>query len=233
MPGPAAILKELHRLRRLMKDLDARILEAPRKLSIAQKKLANQEELFNKSHEDVKALQMAIRDKEGSVKATQTQIKKYEKQLDEASSRKEYDTLKVEIASEKGHITKHEDDILNMMGQIEELTAKLPEAEKIVQKARADFAQFETDQKERLERCAAEKTRAQEELRALEATLEGDARVQYERLIAAKGIEALAGVNGRTCLACYTEITTQMFSELKREMFLLCKNCGRMLYVEA
>ena len=39
MPGPAAILRELHRLRRLMKDLDGKIDEAPKKLAIAQKKL--------------------------------------------------------------------------------------------------------------------------------------------------------------------------------------------------
>jgi predicted nucleic acid-binding Zn-ribbon protein len=233
MPGPAAILKELHRLRRHMKDLEAKIEEAPRKLAIAQKRLANQEEVFKKAQEELKTLGMSIRDKEGSVKSTQAQIKKYEKQLDEAANRKEYDTLKAEIASEKGHITKHEDDILVMMGQVEEKTAQLPEAEKTAQKARADFAQFEKDQQERMQRFAEEKTRAQEELKTTEATLPADARAQYERLIAAKGIEAISGVNGRTCLACYTEITAQMQSELKREMFLLCKNCGRMLYLEA
>jgi predicted nucleic acid-binding Zn-ribbon protein len=215
-----------------MKDLDAKIEEAPRKLAIAQKKLANQEELFKKAQEELKTLQMGIRDKEGSVKATQTQIKKYEKQLDEAANRKEYDTLKAEIAAEKGHITKHEDEILAMMGQVEEKTTQLPEAEKTAQKARADFAQFEKDQQERLARFAVEKTQAQDELKTAEATLPDDSRAQYERLIAAKGMEAISAVNGRTCVACYTEITTQMLSELKREMFLICKNCGRMLYLE-
>ena len=83
MPGPAVILKELHRLRRLLKDLDAKIEEAPKKLAIQQKRLANQEEIYKKSHEDLKNFAMSIRDKEGSVKATQTQIAKYQKQLDE------------------------------------------------------------------------------------------------------------------------------------------------------
>lgn len=233
MPGPAVILKELHRLRRLMKDLDVKIEEAPRKLTIAQKKLAFQEEVFKKAQEDVTNLTLSIREKEGSVKATQTQIKKYEKQLDEAANRKEYDTLKVEIAAEQGHISKHEDDILTMMGQVEEKTAQMPEAEKTVEKARADYAQFEKDQQERLQRFAVEKTRTQDELKAAEATLPDDVRSLYERHIAAKGMDTLSSVNGRVCMACYTEITSQMLSELKREMFLLCKNCGRMLYLES
>ena len=46
-------------------------------------------------------------------------------------------------------------------------------------------------------------------------------------------MDTLSGVNGRVCMACYTEITSQMISELKREMFMLCKNCGRMLYLES
>ena len=43
MPGPAVILKELHRLRRNIKDLDTKTEQAPKQLAIQQKKLANQE----------------------------------------------------------------------------------------------------------------------------------------------------------------------------------------------
>jgi predicted nucleic acid-binding Zn-ribbon protein len=233
MPGPAAILKELHRLRRHLKDLEAKIEQAPKQLAIQQKKLAFQEETHKQAHDNVKNLALAIREKEGNIKATQTQIKKYEKQLDEAANRKEYDTLKAEISQEQTHIRKHEDDILAMMTDTEEKTAKLPEADKAIEKARADFAQFEKDQQERLQRFAEERTRSQDELKAGEATLPDDVRAMYQRHIAAKGLEAISSVNGRVCTACYTEITSQMLSELKREMFLLCKNCGRMLYLEA
>ena len=233
MPGPAVILKELHRLRCHLKDLQGKIEQAPKQLANQQKKLANQEETFKAAQEHLKQLALQIRDKEGSIKAVQQQIKKYEKQLDEAGNRKEYDTLKAEIAQEKAHITKHEDEILAMMGETEEKSALVPEAEKTVQKARADFAQFEKDSQERLQRFRDDITRSQEELKVTEATLPEDMRGLYDRLIAAKGIDSLAGVNGRICSACYTEITSQMLSELKREVFLLCKNCGRMLYAES
>ena len=233
MPGPAVILKELHRLRRHIKDLETKIEQAPKQLAVQQKKLAFQEEAFKQVQEHVKNMAIAIRDKEGSIKATQQQILKYEKQLDTAANRKEYDTLKAEIAQEKAHIIKHEDEILALMAETEDKTALLPEAEKTVQKARADFAQFDKDLQERLQRFAADKTQSQETLKTLEATLPEDIRALYDRHIAAKGMDTLAAVNGRVCSACYTEITSQMLSELKREMFMLCKNCGRMLYLES
>lgn len=232
MSGPASILRQVHHLRRHAADLDAKIEQAPRQLGIQQKKLANQEETFKAAQELLKRTLLDIREKEGSVKATQAQIKKYQQQVEGSTNKKEYDTLKSEIASEEKVIAKLEDEILGLMGQHEEKTAQLPAAEKTVQKARADFAQFEKDHQERVERFAAEKTRALEELKAAEATLPDDVRPQYDRLIAAKGTDTLAGVKGRICSACYTEITSQMLSELKREMFMLCKNCGRMLYLE-
>jgi hypothetical protein len=232
MPGPATILRQLHHLRQHAADLDSRIEQAPRQLGIQQKKLANQEDALKAAHELVTRMALDIREKEGSVKATQAQIKKYEKQLETAANKKEYDTLKVEIASEQKIVSKLEDEILALMGQHEEATAKLPEVEKTSQKARADFAQWEKDHQERVARFAAEKTRTLEELKAAETTLPDDVRPQYDRLIAAKGMDTLSGVRGRICSACYTEITSQMLSELQREVFMLCKNCGRMLYLE-
>jgi predicted nucleic acid-binding Zn-ribbon protein len=232
MPGPAVILKELHRLRRHIKDLETKIEQAPRQLAVQQKKLATQEDAFKQAQDQVKNLTLQMRDKEVSIKATQAQIQKYEKQLDGATSKKEYDTLKAEIASEKNHIAKLEDQILADMSESETKAALLPDAEKTVKKARADFTQWEQEQQERIKRFGEDRTRSQDELKATEATLPDDVRAQYTRLMAAKGMDSIAGVQGRTCAACYTEITSQMFSELKREMFLLCKNCGRMLYLE-
>jgi predicted nucleic acid-binding Zn-ribbon protein len=233
MPGPAVILKELHRLRRLIEDLNEKIGDAPRKLTVQEKRLANQENALKAAQEHLKSLAMQIRDKEGTVKATQAQIKKYEKQFDEAANKKEYDALKSEIAQERELISKHEDEILALMAEVDEKTTQLPEVEKTAQKARADFAQFKKDQEELLARFADEKKRAEETLKTTEASLPDDVRPQYLRIVAGKGTDGLSGLQGRICAACYTEITSQMLSELKREMFIQCKNCGRILYVES
>jgi predicted nucleic acid-binding Zn-ribbon protein len=233
MPGPAAILKEINRLRRLIADLDTRIANAPKQITVQQKKLAAQEETLTKAKEHLKRLALEIREKEGSIKATQTLINKYEKQVDGAANKKEYDTLKSEIAHSKEIISKLEDEILAAMSETDEKTAQLPDVEKTTQKARDDFKQFEKEHQERLARFASDKAQAQADLKTTEDTLPIDVRPQYERLIAAKGNDIISGVTGRTCVACYTEITSQMLNDLKMEAFMLCKNCGRMLYMES
>ncbi len=231
MPGPAVIIKELHRLRLHIVDLTEKITFAPKQKAGQEKKLAQAEETLTAAKEFIKRLTLDIRDKESSVRATQQQITKYEKQLDESANKKEYETLKSEIATSKGHVSKLEDEILADMGTSEEKTAQLPSVEQATQKARDDFAQWQIDFQERIARFTGEKARAEEELKTTEATLSIEVRPQYDRFIAAKGNDCLAGVKGKTCVECYTEVTTQMIADLRREAFVICKNCGRMLYI--
>ena len=219
-------------MRRFIAELDTKIANVPKQITVQQKKLAVQEETLTKAKEHLKRLALDIREKEGSIKATQTLIVKYEKQVEGSANKKEYDTLKSEIAHSKEIISKLEDEILAAMSEIEEKTVQLPDVEKATQKTRDDFKQFEKDHQERVERFAADKTKAQADLKATEDTLPADIRPQYDRLIAAKGNDILSGVTGRTCSACYTEITAQMMNDLKMEAFMLCKNCGRMLFME-
>jgi predicted nucleic acid-binding Zn-ribbon protein len=231
MSGPAPILRELHRLRRHIQELETKIEQAPRQLKAQQMKLTFQEGSLKQAHDEIKQLKVHIHEKEVSIKASEQQIKKYESQRNEAKSKKEYETLGTEITQAREHIRKIEDEILELMGQVEEKAALLPESEKGAKKAREVFEQFTKDQGGLLERHAAEKVRALEELKTIEATLPADIRLQYDRLVRAKGVDAISGVQGVICSACYTEITPQMTNLLRTEDFVVCKNCGRMLYL--
>ncbi len=233
MSGPGPILREAHRLRRHIKELETKIEQGPRTLKAHQNKLAQQEEVFRQTQDTLKQVKVRIHEKEVSVKATEQQIKKYEKQLGDVSSKKEYDALRAEIAASQEIIRKLEDETLELMAEAEEKSALLPEADKALQKARADFAQFEQDHKDRLARHAEDRARAADELKAIEATLPDDLKQPYQRMVAAKGADALSGVKGTICSACYTEITSQMSSDLRRDQYLPCRNCGRILYMEA
>src|SRR5437762_1146641 len=143
MIGPAATLREAHRLRRHAKDLQTEIDRGPRLLKAQQAKIVRQEEVLRQDHETLKKLKVKMHEKEGSLKAAEQQIAKYEKQRNEATSKKEYDAFQAEIASAKKQCQKIEDEILEVIGQIEEKTNQLPGQEKTVKLAKEEVAQFE------------------------------------------------------------------------------------------
>jgi predicted nucleic acid-binding Zn-ribbon protein len=233
MSGPAPILRELHRLRKHLRDLQTEIERAPRLLKAHQAKLAQQEAGFRDAQEGLKRLKVAVHENEVSLKSTHQQLTKYEKQLNEVTSKREMDGKQSEIAQARQRLDELETKILEGMTEIEERTTRLPEQEKHAQQARAEFAEFEKGQQARLARLQQEKGNAEKELAATEAKLPADIRSQYARLAKAHGADALAVVTDRTCMHCRTGITAQQQNELEGERFVTCKSCGRGLYLPA
>lgn len=231
MPGPATILRELHRLRRHLRDLQAELERAPRVLKARQAKLAQEEETFKEAQEAIKRLKIGTHEKEVSLKATHQQIAKYEKQLDDVANKKEYDAKQVEIVHSRERTAELENQILEAMSESEERAARLPEQEKHLHQARAQFAEFEAAHRDRVARLEDEKRRTQEELKATEAQIPDKIRPEYQRLVNAYGADALAAVNGQACSHCRTHVTAQQQAMLEQELYVVCKSCGRALYL--
>jgi len=229
MAEPAEILKEIHRLMRHVSDLDAKIKGGPRALKAAQGALARHEEALKKSLEEIKQHKVKINDKEVSIKQMQGHIEKLEKAA--VGNKKEYDAVKVEVGTVQKAIRGLEDEILELMSWIEEKQGKTPELEKSVQQAKNDLARVEKENQERQGAYIEEQTRARAELAEVEKTTPPTIQSFYQRIVASRGAAAFAGVQDRTCTACYTEITHQMRNELVQGQFVTCKNCDCMLYI--
>jgi predicted nucleic acid-binding Zn-ribbon protein len=145
MAGPADILRELHRLRRFAADLKEQIDRGPRLLQVQKARVTKQEETLRQAQETLKRLKVTTHEKEVSLKGVLGQISKYQKQLNEAAGKKEYDALKTEIANANKEVQKLEDEILEGMAETEDRTAQLPELENALKKLKEEVSQYERD----------------------------------------------------------------------------------------
>ena len=231
MSGPAKIFREIHRLRKHAKDLQTEIDRIPVQLKARQNRITQQEAGGKEAQDHLKHLKVQCHEREVLLKQTQQQVVKHEKQLQEAGSKKEYDALKSEIQREQDHCKQIEDEILATMMEIEERTAALPEAEKAAKQAKLDYAEYEKNTEVRKTSLMELLTQALQSLKEVEATLPEELEVQYRRMVTARNEDALAPVQGRTCVACYTEITAQAQNDLLSGRLAVCKACGRILYL--
>jgi uncharacterized protein len=231
MAGPASVLREIHRLRCFAKDLQAQIDRGPRALKAQDDKVARHETILKEELDGIKKLKVTNHEKETTLRTNNQQIAKHEKQRNEAGGKKEYDALQAEIDSDKAACAALEDEILNAMAEVDERTAKVPELDKAIARAKEELAEFRKNYDSRQEDLASQLKQAQDELTKIEAGLPADIRPQYDRLSAAMGEDALSSVQGRTCVACYTDITAQNYNELLQGRFVPCKSCGRFLYL--
>jgi predicted nucleic acid-binding Zn-ribbon protein len=233
MSGPAGTFREIHRLRRHAQDLQEQLDRIPRQLKAQQAKVARQEEIQREGQEAVKKLKVAVQKKEGEIKDQLAHVKRYQEQLKEIASKKEYDALQHEISHAKDECRRLEDEALLGMEEGEQRAAQLPELEKAVQLAREELARFEQQVEGRKADLTAQLNETSARLKEVEAEVPDALRPQYNRMVASKGPDALSAVRDRACQACHTEITVQSYNELQQELYVTCKSCWRILYLPA
>ncbi|MBX3400244.1 MAG: hypothetical protein KF873_16045 [Gemmataceae bacterium] len=226
-----SILRECHRLRRHLRDLKEEIERGPRVLKAQQARLAAEEQEHKDAYEIIKRLKLRQKEDEGSLKVVEANLDKLGTKAMTVTTMKEMEAVKHETEQANAKKGLLEDAILGAMTEIEERTANLPNVEKKWKDAQAEFAQYQVDAKERMERMLEDRTLSESELARREAELPNDMRDQYERLIKAHGPDGLAGVKGTVCGQCRSVIGESRFFELEAGKFVLCPVCGRGLYL--
>lgn len=226
------ILRECHRLRRHLRDLQAEIDRGPRVLKSRQEALEAARQEHAAHFDTITQLKLKQREDEGTLKQTEARLAKLEQQLAGISAPKEYAAKEAEIAHAKARKGELEDAILETITRLEELTAQTPAVEQKWAAAQAEFAQFQQEAAERLERLRSDQATSRDALAAAEASLPDDIRTKYEALVKVHGPEAFAAVKNKTCQGCRTAMPEQKVLQLRAGQFMLCPNCGRMLYPE-
>jgi predicted nucleic acid-binding Zn-ribbon protein len=225
------VLKELHRLHKHLRNLKSEIDLGPRVMKAQQAQLDTERQAHADAHDTLKKLKLRQKDDEGTLKATEQRLAKLGADLNMAGSKKEFDAKTSEIEQATAKKGELEDAILTDLGDIEERTVALPAVEQKWKDAQAAFEQYKVDAADRLARMQADQAATLATLATKEAELPADVKPVYARLVKSYGADGLAGVAGKTCQQCRTNLTDQQRTTLLSGKFLACPSCGRALYL--
>jgi uncharacterized protein len=224
------ILREEHRLRRHIRDLQAEIDRGPRVTKAHQDKVDRQQKALQAEQDLVKKLKVAIQALEVTIKQTNTQIAKARKQLEELSDQRQIEAKEHEITHCETLLATTEEEILLKMAELEEHSVKVPVCEADFKKGQEDFSKYQAEAAERMKRLQAEKKLAETELLKVDGKVPILIKPYLDRITKAHGADAFASVQNRVCSHCQAELTQQLTNELLNKLFVCCKSCGRALY---
>lgn len=230
MSGPATILRELHQLHLHLEDLQDNLQRLPRQIKGQQNKVAYQENLLKEMQEGLKKAKVDTNEKELTLASSHKQIEKYERQRNEATSKKEMEALDHEIGHVEKTVTELEEAILQGFEDIEARTEAIPVQEDAVEKVKAECAQFEKDAVEREASLKEMIETTKAKIKELETQTSGDVGEAYRRVFKAMGTDGLSTAEGGVCNACSTTLTPQNQNDLLMDNLVVCKSCGRILY---
>ena len=230
MTVSAAALAELHRIHRQLTDLRSRLAKGPQQIKIAQLHVDKVEQEMATAKEEVQRARINSDQKELQLAEREGRIVDIKSKLNACSTNREYQAFLEQIAADEQANSVLSDEILELLDRITELEAVVEEVNQrrsTVQLERETIQQRVDEAKVLLETDVA---RLLGELQVAEDKLPADFRKDYQRLVNARGEEALAPLDGQTCGGCYQMVTTQTVNELMMSKPVFCKACGCLLY---
>jgi len=227
---PQATLIELHRYHRQLSDLRERLERGPKQIKIRQANVAQNEEKLAAIQVEFKAARVAIDQKNLQLKSNEAKIAELQTKLNQANTNREYQAFKDQIAADKMAGSVLTDEILEAMEKLEEYKKTIAQAEDAVKKSKEELAKAQQALKDQEQLLLADVRRLEGELKPIEDTLPADFRPVYQRMVAGRGEDALAVLEGDCCGGCHHHITANMIAEVKLSRIVFCKSCGRILY---
>lgn len=232
--GNSQAFEHLHSLLQQIHDAEYVLSHGPRRIAAAQKKVAAAEQACSAQKEHILELKKQADSNSLNLKSREAEIEKLSGQLNQAASNKEYDIIQGQIATKKEADAALEDSILELLSDVDDASDKLQQLEDELAELVENSKSVSADVKAREPGLQAEVERLRAEIAEAEKVITGgEARSTYKRLKEAQGPTALAAVEDGYCSECNTNCTPQDQVRLNMGEFVLCRACGRILYLSA
>lgn len=232
MDGHLKTLIELQALDTRIGGLEAEATKLPKDIEAVRTRTAEAKKLVEGAKTSLDATRKDTRAKEKDLEDNQVKRQKFEGQLYQVKTNKEYSAVLSEIEEVKQQKSRIEEEILTLMERQERLAGEIKDAESRLKAAESEGATAEKSLRERLAAVEAElgglKGERTVASRGLPANVLGD----YDRLLRARaGLAIVPVLRPNLCGACRMTVTPQRLQELRAQNALLaCESCGRYLY---
>jgi predicted nucleic acid-binding Zn-ribbon protein len=225
------VLRTLHRIHRQLTDLKERDARGPRQIRAAETNVENSEKQLAQRKDEFKAMRTASDKKQLQLKSGEDKVKDLRNKLNAVGSNREYQILLEQIAADEMANSVLADEILDSMEKVDAFQTTVTEAESVLAaaKKRVETVKAEVAAQEPL--LQGDIARLEAELAEEEKALPEDICEVYQRSVRHKGEDALAAVDGQFCSGCHQQITLNVYSHILMGTPMLCKTCGRLLYL--
>lgn len=227
----ADLLRHLHRLHRQINDLNDRLSRGPRQIKAGEAAVAACEKACTDAAEKLKKARLAADDKQLQLKTREQRVEETQAKLNTASSNREFDALKEQIAADKQANEVLSDEILEALEHIDQLVEKTEIVKENLVSREKEQVALTQQVEERTSLITPDLERVQAELTEVEKELPPEMRQEYQRIIKARGEDGLAPADGESCGGCYQTLSPQVMNELYLNNHVVCAACGAWIYL--
>ena len=180
---------------------------------------------------DIADYQKAISQKKGEIADAEASVERYKAQLNEVKNNREYDTLSKEIEFQTLEIELCNKKIREANNKIADKEQEKANSEALIAERQDDLDVKKSELEEIMEETRVEEERLKEQVKTLEAKIEGRLLTSFKRIRknARNGL-GIVYVQRDACGGCFNKIPPQRQLDIKmHKKIIVCEYCGRIM----
>lgn len=215
--------EQLGELERSKVYLPEMIEDITKEMKTLEKELQENQERLIESKKKQKQIEL-------DVEVDRQELTKYQSQMKVIKTNKEYDALVGEIDSKKQKIGDNEDEILKLMGIVDECNENISELELKLKEIKEANKTHLDNLRTELASLESKIENKQGQRQGLTKTIDRKALTLYERIRKGKNGMAVVPLRKRACGGCFKHVPPQMIQQIRRgDRIYTCDSCGRIL----
>jgi len=227
------ILKQLIELQKIdtqLLELESLRGDLPYQVSLLNKQLQEAKEVLEDKDKKLQDYRKEKGILEIEIKALEGKQKKYQAQLFEVKTNREYDAVTQEIEAAKAGVDNKESRLLELMDLEEEITGALEKTKEEIEKLKTRLNGKSLELKKRLAQTEKEEIALRDRRENIIHRLNPRIKTTYERILKAKNGLAVVPVIRNACGGCFKTLPPQKILEIRQmNRLCFCEVCGRIL----
>lgn len=181
--------------------------------------------------DESKTLQLKRKDKETDLGTKEETIKKYQGQLFQTKTNKEYTVLEKEIASTKADNSLLEEEILKLFDEADEIKQKVDKEKEVFAEEKIKIEEEKKKLEEEKKQAETEHGELNNKRTSFREKIDKSFLSKYERILENRDGLAMVPIEGDACGGCNMNLPPQVINETKlKAQLTFCGNCARLLY---
>jgi predicted nucleic acid-binding Zn-ribbon protein len=216
---------ELQRDQQELNEVENRLSD-DKALVAAESELASQKEQLEDARKKQKNAEWELGD-------LQEKVRQIDSKLYSGATKdpKELVNLEKEVKSLRSQIRPKEDALLGLMGQVEEIEAKVKTIAEELERLKREWGQRQETLGQRKSEVETVLAKLKEDRNRLGQQIDSEVLNTYERLRLTKG-QAVVKVERGKCQGCHITVPTSQWQKAKAGDLIQCTSCSKILYLE-
>jgi predicted nucleic acid-binding Zn-ribbon protein len=219
--------------------IDLKIQGLESEASVIPRQIKEWESSLSSYHHETESLKQEMEERkkeqrqlERQLEQKQNALVKYNTQLPQIKTNREYKAILLEVDTVEKEIADLEEQILQKMDEVEETEKKARAKEAELKKAQQEMEKEKQRLQQRKKTLEESIRGTRSERNNATADLDTSLLTKYDRIRVHKGGLAVAALQDESCGACHMALPPQLVNEVIGGRIKTCPSCSRLLYWE-